>query len=408
MNVKLCDAEPRVITAEERTRHRNKVLNGFNNTDAKFLSNNDDAVYHGGYLGYLDTCWRRHFSAVLKPDDLWHIIMSEMAVEVRSDPKAYAHHFTSTPDQKQLIVVQTDDVEHIDPTLLVGKLKEKVPMTEEFLPEFSTTTHNARLARHVAFADVCSPYYSYGTKLCGIPNFRVDGTYEDWLRCIGHLERLSIAFGLKTQMGLYLQRCMNRAVLITRTVFDNGEEARKRLFEQIAKMERCGSGSQYEMWGWILEFLFKPTRKIQNDALPHHLARLNFTNLDTKRQFTLFAGCWSSNFKDGFLEPEFGLAHCEWVPRQVEKQEWTPGRYAKGATVVKHGWVYEAKQETDQEPCGDRNRDWRPVGEVPLKFTVISSPIQQPRGTVIIPNSKFVVEEQQDIQSFHGTSEEET
>jgi len=366
MIIELCDAELSMPSDQDRKRQRAHVLNAFNNTDAKFLFYDASAVWHGGYLGYLDQAWRRHFSIVLRPDDLWHMAMCELAKLIRENPKETEHIFTSTPGQKQLLVVPTNDIEHIDPNLIVDELRKKVPITSLFMPEFSTTTKMAMIAREVAFADVCSPYYSYGTFLCGIPRVRVDGFYEDWLRCVTSFEKLAMSFGVETKIGKFLIRCMNRTVPIARAMVDGGKEGRANLFKKMVRLQRCGSGSQYEMNGWILDYTFEGSRNIQTDELPHHIARLNYTNLDTNRQFTLFAGCWHSNLNDGWVVPEFGLAHCEWKARQVEKGEWTPGRYARGSTVVRNFYIYEAVRDTDDHPLGDQSKDWKMVGEVPL------------------------------------------
>lgn len=263
---------------------------------------------HQGFLDYLSLAYRNHFCVVIKPDDIWFMVLAELSLVIAKAPGSYASLFTTTPDKRQTIRVPTNDPTQINPALVIEHLKDCVPCNVGlFLPEFTTTTPNSRLAMHVAFCDMASPFYNYSTYLCGIPRITFEGTEEDWAKVAQGFSKLSALFGSfdtspVSPLSIYLKRCyecvksMIQAVLMEDTRYIN----------RMVKVERCGSGSQFEMSGWILDLVLSAKQKTQLEGLPSHIASMTYKNLDTGRTFKLFTGLTESCFDGGYLVPRYG------------------------------------------------------------------------------------------------------
>jgi hypothetical protein len=239
---------------------------------------------------------------------------------------------------------------------MIDKLKSKVPCdTVAFLPTFMTSTPDSRLAFHAAFCDLVSPYFEYGTKLCALPIVRIAGGLEDWTKVCDHFRLLSHIFAKFKVLAEYLYQCESttRAIVNTiRGVIVNPVAH----FQSMAIFARCGSGSDHEMKGWILNYLLNKGPKIQTNCLPVHTSIVNWTNLDTGRKFRLFAGLFHSNIQDDFAVPTYGHAVSEVKFEKIVGEPWEVKRYAKGSIVYIHGWNYRALVDTEEVPY--RSQQW--------------------------------------------------
>lgn len=302
------EMEPRKIA--NRIKHpRNKKI--------KFQGNPPSGVvYHEGFFNYLAMAWEKHYSAVIRPDDIWYMILNEITAVIAKSPDEYSSLFTTTPGEKQLILVPTNSVEKIDPDLVIEELKSRVPSNVgAFLPKFSTTTPAITLAMNVSFCDAVSPYYSYGTFMCGIPNVRIEGTQADWQLLLTSIKNLSELF--KGNLGSYLDRCHLLVGNIVRAATNSDAE----FFKTMVKLEPCGSGHQFDMSGWILGFRMKNDGLTQLEGLPPHFARMDYFNLETDRKFCLFCGLFYSQIVDGFLVPEYDAVSYEILPEEKKSQK---------------------------------------------------------------------------------------
>lgn len=305
--------------------------------EIKFFGNpSKDVVYHEGYLGYLSKAWCNHYSVVIRPDDIWFMILNELTAEISKSPDQYSSMFTKTPGEKSMLLVRTNNPETINPELIIDILKDMVPTkVDDFMPKFSTSTKMCNLAMNVAFCDMVSPYYSYGTLLCGIPKVKVEGTVVDWNLMLVKLETLTNLF--KGNLNIYLKRCLgvvSDLILATKNLDSNH-------FKKMVKLEMCGSGSQYEMSGWIMHLIncknFK--QKTQLEGLPPHFTHMDYTNIETQRKFSLYCGLFYSKVDAEFLVPEYDAFRFEILPEKKvkEKVEYV---VVKGENSEPQGLIY--------------------------------------------------------------------
>ena len=205
--IELCKNESIPFTEEDKTKAKNSIKYKVKDKYWKFFNSpSNDVVYHEGYLNYLSKAWSNHYSVVMRPDDIWYIILNELTLIIGKDPKTFENLFTTTPGEKQWVIVLTGDPETINPQLVINELKNRVPSeVDKFIPVFTTSTEMSTLAMNVSFCDMVSPYYSYGTLLCGIPSIRIEGTKDDWELIINNLTYLSNLF--RGKISDYIKRC---------------------------------------------------------------------------------------------------------------------------------------------------------------------------------------------------------
>lgn len=266
-----------------------------------------DTIFHAGYYHYLSIAWSNHYSIVLKPDDIWNIVLNELATEVVNNSKTYATLFTTTPDEKQQIIVLTGDVESIDPLAVVAALKNRVPSdVNAFFPTFTTTTDSNRLANSIVFCDMVSPYYEYCTKLCGIPKIKLLGTSEDWLLLAEQIDNLKTIFQTD-KVNTYLTNCHKTATALYDAISGNNTVE---FFKNIFKIRSCGSGSD-EVNGWMISFLMNNPKRMDEGKLPGHVSSMHYKNLDTNREFDLYSGIFYSTLDGEFIIPDYHTARVE-------------------------------------------------------------------------------------------------
>ena len=297
---------------------RNNELDALKKTFAQnWVTPMKEAAYPTcGYYDYLTVACQHHLPVVLNPNDIAYIIVCELATAIAKNPKPYASLFTTTPEKKQMIIVLTSDPTKINPQLVVDKLRTRVPTnTALFLPEFSTSTPMTTMAMNIAFCDMVSPFYNYGTCLCGIPSITIGGLKEDWELLRTNLSELSIIFQ-GSSLYKYLSRCMNLVCEILR-------HEDSKYFEKMAYFNRCGSGGEHEMAGWILQFLNRRdfTQPIQTNNITRHSSSMVYTNIETNRNFKLHAGIYYSTFREEVFSPVYNAWSEELLTKEQIKAE---------------------------------------------------------------------------------------
>lgn len=258
---------------------------------------------HTNYLEYLAMCYNNHRGVVLAPDHLWYMILCELAGHIKDNSEKYRDLFSKS-NTKVEIAVPTGDPELIDLNLIAEKLNSLVPLdTNLFLLDFTTSYEGSRLAFKAAFADAMSPYYNYSMFMCGIPKIKILGVVEDWYKIQNTLITLEKVLDLKTYFNNTITT-LGHIIGCFDTIF---EERNITLLKELFWLERCGSGSQVEVMGWIKSLYIKTPRTKYVGNYSTHVSMVPYTCLDTNRKFELNYGLFGSNEEDGYLVPDFGF-----------------------------------------------------------------------------------------------------
>lgn len=256
--------------------------------------------HHSNYMEYLETAWANHYGVVFTPDIMWYTLIGELVQIVADEPKKYAELFTTTPDQKQDIIIRSGDLEVMPINDLMEAIKRVVPTkTEVFLPEFSTTTERSRQAVYASFADIVSPYYNYSMFCCGIPYVDVRGTQDDWQKIVDNWEAVA---KLVPGHDDFFANSLNTLKEIVNQFDGPDPEFWKKMFY----LKECGSGSQTELFGWFTEFFRKQPRPRFSENFSTHIAKVCYKQLNTNLEYEMYQGLFTSKLNGDLLEPEFG------------------------------------------------------------------------------------------------------
>eukprot|EP00696_Hemimastix_kukwesjijk_P008108 gnl/Hemi2/20256_TR6719_c0_g1_i1.p1 gnl/Hemi2/20256_TR6719_c0_g1~~gnl/Hemi2/20256_TR6719_c0_g1_i1.p1 ORF type:complete len:351 (-),score=127.86 gnl/Hemi2/20256_TR6719_c0_g1_i1:142-1194(-) len=309
------------ISKKQRERYYDKqrkcfIIGGTSNKTERLVFTSlgaDAAVYHHNYLQYLDLCWATHNGVVLTPDLLWFTIMNEVAAVVTAKPEDFRSLFTRSPDVVEVRVASVPT----DPNFLndfIAKLRDLVPLNvDTFLPDFSTSDNESRIALASVFLETVAPYYALRGG-CGIPRVRVEGTADDWRKLERHLMMLHLPFSeaapsLAARIQKLAELTANIAAQVESGQFDAGFW--KSMFHYGAL---CMSGHWVENStpeGWFVD-IFGRKGAYAGDY-PHHITRVPF-KLDGPAEYSFRSGVFSAGYDDAqrlFLRPRF--AHMVFV-----------------------------------------------------------------------------------------------
>lgn len=261
----------------------------------------DVGIFHANFLEALEIAWGHHYGVAITPDIIWHTLLSEVVGIVAEDPKKYENLFTETPGEKQLVkILSLNEIMPLED--LMSALKDRVPTnTDIFLPDFTTSNEISRLSRYATFANLVSPYYSYMVLACGIPHIDVLGSQQDYNVVRRNWNEFAKIITGHSDYFFKVSSTIERLI---------GEIENPNFWMEIFKVERCGSGSEIELYGWWTDlYRNQPSlRKLCNWST--HMSKVLYTQAETKKDFELYHGVlYSTLSNDGefqTMKPDFG------------------------------------------------------------------------------------------------------
>lgn len=257
--------------------------------------------YHKNYMDYLGVCYDRHMGYVLSPEMVWYFLLAEIAAHIKKDPEKYRSLFTDSDEKKDIMIECTGTEKFIE--LIMKELKKLVPTdTGVFLPSFSTDTPESVFSKSCAFCDAVSPFYDYMMYCCGFPSVMIKGDYDDWDKVLRHFKYIARTLKLNSHYTGVV-RARLQTILDS---LDNPEE-HKHFYQDIFKLERCGSGGQVEATGWITELFMEIPSTRYTHNFSTQVSTVNFTNLTEDKDYRISTGLFVSNYdeKTGVAIPEF-------------------------------------------------------------------------------------------------------
>ncbi len=255
------------------------------------------ASFNMGFIPTLFFAYCNHRKILINPQDLWFIVMTELAREINANTDRYRHLFTTKTEGKTAIIVNTDDITTVNPNLLFDQVKIHSPLDVSLLvPPLTTETPTSRLAFVAAVLDAVQAYYDYMTMLCGIPAIKIGGTKSDWVLLSAH----AIILANKLDHSL-----LWRAAKIFNQIALSFESDQTEFWKDIFTTRNVGSGSQQEINGWITQLTLH-NQSMRLESLSSTYAMFPYTNLESKRNFKAVYGAFRY-YEDaaGFLTSEF-------------------------------------------------------------------------------------------------------
>lgn len=278
----------------------------------------DAPMYHASYMEYLFDTWSSHLPFVIGPQHVWHTVTGELAGLIRDNAEAFRYTFTTSPDKTE-ISVGNGDPSVLPLEDLIRELRARMPggAADVFLPTFTCDTPGAWMARTATFADACATYYDYSVYCCGHPRCKVLGERQDWEKLRKHVADLDALLGSShPAVSPYLARVAEQLA----PFLDEEVGALASHLSKIVTGEKCGSGSQYELDGWWTKLYLTVCSLAKVENFPKHVARVPYTDLQSKRKYVLCVGLFHSVVdEDGFYVPDFTWARNEVLEQPVRQ-----------------------------------------------------------------------------------------
>jgi hypothetical protein len=274
----------------------------------------DFSYYHRNYLEYLMMCWANHRGAIVNPTILWNIVLNEIATEIKGNSEKYRFLFTKQSEGKQKIVITQNEQYKLDVEQMCAILKNFVPSNiDVFLPSFSTDTEMSTIAQQTTFLDTISPYYEYAFTKCGIPKVRIDGTFADY-----RLFYLALCDIYRQFVNVSSREFLDYLHRVISNIADfnwyckHQDQAEgdfgKKDFNNMFKIEKCGSGHPDKLQGWILDFFMdnKERPLTEFSSLVSSIEYTDETETENPLKYRMFTGLFGCEEENDYLIPDFG------------------------------------------------------------------------------------------------------
>ncbi|ORY69676.1 uncharacterized protein BCR38DRAFT_419774 [Pseudomassariella vexata] len=253
------DAGGRGYTNETNSRHsrpKRLVQSSFNHLQK------DDFVFatKNGFVNACMDAYNLHHCLVLRPEDVWFAILTQLSVYVNAHADELRHTLVHHEGQENLKII-VDDLERLDHgkiafemTKLMQESIKDLQLREWILPAFTTTTKVDQTVASVIFMGTMQKYFTYSWGIrCGLPSVTLLGEKSDWVSIYQRAEKIA-TFGEEPQRWLKLLWPILGSFIST---FRDPESTAVRDFWQRICVEHVPNGSGTTMYsGWITAFCF--------------------------------------------------------------------------------------------------------------------------------------------------------
>jgi len=83
-------------------------------------------------------------------------------------------------------------------------------------------------------------------------------------------------------------------------------------FSNMFSLERCGSGSQVEVSGWIRDFFIEQPSVPYPENFVSCISKIDYKNYNEGgKEYRLYAGLFTSEIENGYLVPAFNTQYFE-------------------------------------------------------------------------------------------------
>ncbi len=230
-------------------------FDGLDRSSTTFATKN--GLVHGCIEAY-----NEHHSLVLRPDDVWLAILTQLSVYVNANAEDLRSKLVTHGGQKDLhIEVELANLDHgamsYHMTKLLGDSIKDPSLKDWILPAFSTTEKTDQAVASIVFMGTMQKYfaYSWGTR-CGIPSVTLLGDADDWVeiaqRCAARLG--TGAFGPAAEKWY---RVLKPVLAGFMESFRNPEgSAAQKFWKGIIDKHRPNGSGSITYSGWITAFCY--------------------------------------------------------------------------------------------------------------------------------------------------------
>lgn len=219
-----------------------------NNGTIMFMNN--------GFVNTVVESYSRHINLVVRPDDVWIAILTQLSFHINANSEELRKSFVSHEGKKELTLkIPPSTLETIDWNeasdgmidLMHENLVDK-DLKDWIMPSFSTTTRTDSTVSAIVMMASMKAYFEYVFEMmCGIPQVTLQGTKEDWISILHRLEKLDSWDDTTRAWHKMLKPILKKFVM----AFEG--EVDLDFWGHIVSERHYGSGST-NIGGWITAF----------------------------------------------------------------------------------------------------------------------------------------------------------
>lgn len=212
-NIKLCTDDLKLVGSKDvlealicaapkyRSEKRTRTVEAFGfNADGLAPAQ----PFHGLVSAAL-SAFKSHYAFTFTPDTFWITLVQGLALHINQNSRSLRSKFVAHQGSKLITVIRNDftrgSPDNDWPSVFSefsSKIKEDIGDNyDNLVSKFSTSTAIDIAANEIALMDSMKSYFDYRVMtLCGIPQFTVEGTKEDWQLIKSKIKGWS-SYGLK-------------------------------------------------------------------------------------------------------------------------------------------------------------------------------------------------------------------
>ncbi len=245
---------------------RNSAPNEFFNSSAEILMSTYSATNFGqsdlfassdSFVRGSIQAWSQHLHLVIRPDEVWFTILTQMNFYMQSHAEQVRDIFVSHKGQQTIYIEDTNWYSVLFQFQFEIQKRVKTDWLLKWIqPNFSTTTQDDLMTSNILMMGLMKQYFRYaGGIICGLPSVTLLGELSDWEALLAKLDRLP-DFG--PGPAEYKQRLLP---VLSRFVssYKNPDSRETRSFwNQIVRSSRSGTcgAPPVMITGWITAFFF--------------------------------------------------------------------------------------------------------------------------------------------------------
>jgi len=229
--------------------------------------------YANGLVGGVLRAYNYHHNLILRPDDFWVAILTQLSFYVNARAEQLRDKFVDFQEKKELIVYGGGTLLTADYDSLVDQLTQQIAANLKddsirswVIPQFSTTKPGDQMVCGIVLMSIVQKYFSYKMSLlCGIPNITLLGTVEDYKILSQKVDRL-LEFQIAGDDSMKKWHTMLQFVC-TNLIASKMDFPDKKFWQCICSYIGNGSGPRF-LSGWISTFcVFNETGQWQGSHL---------------------------------------------------------------------------------------------------------------------------------------------
>lgn len=271
-----------------------------------------------GFINVLAEAYSSHIGLVVNPHDIWFVVLSNIVALIKENAEEFTSIFTVSEQKEMLLVLQTHPTD-INIDALIELLKAAAPVDLSiFLPEFSETTPEAKLAMAASVLDMAQHYYSYGMFCCGIPAIDLRGSREDWSAicdAISAIKNAVYSSGASADAIISVTPYLGDALNVASNILKSYDQDQTEFWTDIFTQQNVGSGGDLQVNGWICDLYHNVKRGELIRAFHDSVAKFPYKNMSTGQHFLMVHGAFGSNIEDGFVTTVYDHITIEYTPK---------------------------------------------------------------------------------------------